>query len=249
MAVELAVTLSSFQRQILGLDDGALLARGTQLLQRPVWAALQQLAKAAAEHGFELKVASAYRSYERQLKIWNGKLSGERPVVDDADQKVDMAAMSTEDCIACVLRFSAMPGASRHHWGTDLDVFDAAAVGPDYQVQLSAAEVAANGPFGPMHEWLDQRIAQGRSFGFYRPYDQDRGGVAPERWHLSFAPLAAGYENGCSPDLLRAVWSDSALGEIRGEQALNKRLDALFERFVSRVAVAPEAALGYLPPT
>lgn len=243
------MTLSVLQRQILGLDDGALLAQGTQLLQPQVWSALTQLATAAAEDGFELKVASAYRSYERQLKIWNGKLRGERPVVDDADQKVDMAAMSAQDCIACVLRFSAMPGASRHHWGSDLDIFDAAAVAPDYRVQLSAAEVAANGPFGPMHEWLDQRIAQGRSFGFYRPYDQDRGGVAPERWHLSFAPLAAGYEKQCSPDLLRAAWSDAALGEISGKQTLDKLLEPLFERFVARVATAPEPALEYLPPT
>ncbi|WOJ95218.1 D-alanyl-D-alanine carboxypeptidase family protein [Congregibacter variabilis] len=243
------MTRSSLERQILGLDDSALLARGTQLLQPAVWAALTQLATAAAEHGFDLKVASAYRSYERQLKIWNDKLCGERPVVDDAGQEVDMAAMSTQDCIACVLRFSAMPGASRHHWGTDLDVFDAAAVAPDYKLQLSTAEVAANGPFGPMHEWLDQRIAQGDSFGFYRPYDEDRGGVAPERWHLSFAPLAAGYENQINPDLLRAAWSDAALGEISGKQTLNQLLDSLFERFVAKVAAAPEAALEYLPPT
>ncbi len=29
-----------------------------------------------------------------------------------------------------------------------------------------------------------------REFGFYRPYAVDRGGVHPEPWHLSYAPLA-----------------------------------------------------------
>ncbi|EED31391.1 VanY protein [gamma proteobacterium NOR5-3] len=249
LAVGFAVILSLFQRQLLGLDDSALLGEGTARLQPLVWTALTLLTEAAAEQGFELKVASAYRSYERQLTIWNGKLSGERPVVDDDDRPIDRAGMSFEDCIACILRFSAMPGASRHHWGTDVDVYDASAIEPGYDVQLSAAEVAPDGPFGPMHEWLDERIAQGRSFGFYRPYDEDRGGVAPERWHLSFAPLAAAYEIQCSAELLRAVWSDKAWGELGGREALELQLDTLFERFVARVAVAPKAALEYLPPT
>ncbi|MFT4768713.1 MAG: LAS superfamily LD-carboxypeptidase LdcB [Glaciecola sp.] len=242
------MTLSTFQRQLLGLDESALLARGSQQLQRPVWAALARLTEAATEEGFQLKVASAYRSYDRQRNIWNGKLSGERSVVDDTDRAIDMTSMSPEECFACVLRFSAMPGASRHHWGTDIDVFDAGAVNESYQVQLSAAEVAVNGPFGLMHEWLDQRIAQGRSFGFYRPYDKDRGGVASERWHLSFAPLAVDCQRECSADLLRAVWSDKAVGEVSGRQELSQQLESFFERFVARVAEPPKSALEYLPP-
>jgi len=27
-------------------------------------------------------------------------------------------------------------------------------------------------------------------FGFFRPYRQDKGGVAPEPWHLSYKPLS-----------------------------------------------------------
>ena len=54
---------------------------------------------------------------------------------------------------------AAVPGenASRHHWGTDLDVYDSRAVGEDYQVQLSPAEVAPGGPgsdaFTPLAWW------------------------------------------------------------------------------------------------
>jgi len=242
------LSLSVFQRQLLGLHDSALQERGGHRLQVPVWAALQSLTDAAVEVGFRLEIASAYRSYERQLAIWNAKLAGERPVLDDDDQVVDLVTLSEEECVRCVLRFSAMPGASRHHWGTDLDVFDAAAVDDDYRVQLSLAEVDASGPFGPLHEWLDQRIAAGKSFGFYRPYDEDRGGVAAERWHLSYAPLAIPYEQGSSAEVLRLAWLDSEFGDLGARDVLDSQLESLFERFVLRVAEPPENALKYLPP-
>ncbi|WOJ98067.1 M15 family metallopeptidase [Congregibacter brevis] len=242
------MSLSVFQRQLLGLHESALQERGGHRLQAPVWAALQCLTDAAVEAGFRLEVASAYRSYERQLAIWNTKLAGGRPVLDDDDQVVDLATLSEEECIRCVLRFSAMPGASRHHWGTDLDVFDAAAVGDDYRVQLSLAEVAASGPFGPLHEWLDQRIAAGESFGFYRPYDEDRGGVAAERWHLSYAPLAMPYEQASSAEVLRLAWLESGLENLAAREVLDSQLESLFERFVMRVAEPPDNALNYLPP-
>lgn len=207
-----------------------------------------RLTSAAAEAGFKLQIASAYRSYERQRSIWNGKLAGERPVLDDRDHAIDIRTLSDADCLRCVLRFSAIPGASRHHWGTDLDVYDEAAVAEDYQVQLSAAEVSETGPFGALHAWLDQRIAQGRSFGFYRPYDRDRGGVAPERWHLSYAPLASDCEAAVDASLLRTLWRDDTVGGLLAREALEGELESLFERFVTRVAEPPAAALAYLPP-
>ncbi|WP_439107274.1 M15 family metallopeptidase [Congregibacter sp.] len=242
------MTFSAFQRRLLGLDEGALTEQGGHNLQPPVWSALSRLRDAASRHGFQLEIASAYRSYQRQLAIWNGKLSGERAVVDDNDLNVDVARLSIEECINCVLRFSAMPGASRHHWGTDLDVFDTAAVQGGYRVQLSAAEVGPGGPFAAMHDWLDERIAEGKSFGFYRPYDKDRGGVAAERWHLSYAPLAMEYQNCCTADLLRSLWADVELGQIEAREVLDSQAEMIFERFVARVATPPDSALNYLPP-
>ena len=43
--------------------------------------------------------------------------------------------MSASECDA-ILLWSALPGASRHHWGTDFDVFDRAAVPPDYRAAV-----------------------------------------------------------------------------------------------------------------
>ena len=52
---------------------------------------------------------------------------------------------------------------------------------------LLPAEFAPGGLFSALDRWLQQH-AEG--FGFFRPYDRDRGGVAPEPWHLSFAPVS-----------------------------------------------------------
>ena len=68
-----------------------------------------------------------------------------------------------------------------------MDVVDRAAVAPDYRPQLVPAEFARNGPFARLDAWLAANMG---TFGFFRPYTTDRGGVQPEPWHLSFAPVA-----------------------------------------------------------
>jgi LAS superfamily LD-carboxypeptidase LdcB len=231
---------------VLGLDESHLSDVDGQRLQAPVGSAFQRLSADAKDAGFDLRIASAYRSFARQLTLWNGKLCGERPVLDDCDRPVDLAALEPRSRIDCVLRFSALPGASRHHWGTDIDVFDAGAVPEDYRLQLSLAEVSAGGPFAPLHAWLDEQIAAGRSYGFYRPYHNDRGGVAPERWHLSYAPLALPLQQALGADLLREAWHSEPLAAgllLRDE--LEADLDEIVERFVMRVAPPPATALNY----
>ena len=207
-------------------------------LERPVhrdivepWLALRADAAAA---GFDLAIASGYRNYQRQFEIWNAKAGGTRPVVDDEGNAIDSDTLDERQLALAILRWSALPGASRHHWGTDIDVFDRAAVPDDYVLQLSAAEAADDGPFGPLHRWLDERIAADRAYGFFRPYQFDRGGIAPERWHLSYAPLAARYQRCLKAEMLwRAV--DTPALALRAAVAENWPM--IFERFVW---VAPE---------
>ncbi|MEQ8516531.1 MAG: M15 family metallopeptidase, partial [Chromatocurvus sp.] len=174
--------------QLTGIDAGHLCAVGDAHGLHPLAAeAFTALQREAAAAGFDLAIASGYRSFARQALIWNGKLSGERPVHDDLGAAVAMSTMTDADRVAAVLRFSALPGASRHHWGTDLDVFDAAALPAGESVQLVPSEVCAGGRFDALHCWLDARMARNASHGFFRPYAVDRGGVVSERWHLSFA--------------------------------------------------------------
>lgn len=233
-------SLTAEQRQLLGLESSGLVATDAGLMDPEAAEAFARLAAAAKEQGFELRVASAHRSFARQLLIWNGKLRGERPVCDEHDQPIDLQPLTAAQRVEAVLRFSALPGTSRHHWGTDVDVFDAAAVADDYCLQLNAAEVAADGCFARMHEWLDARIARGESYGFYRPYDRDRGGVAPERWHLSYAPRAADFTARLTARLLLRGWDEGCTeDELVLRPYLAPRLEEILERYVQRVALAP----------
>jgi LAS superfamily LD-carboxypeptidase LdcB len=188
-----------------------------------------QLRNAAEGAGFELGIISGFRSFDRQLSIWNRKAVGELAVLDSDAVPLDIRELTDTDLVFAILRWSALPGASRHHWGTDLDVFDAAARPPGYEIQLIPEEVEPGGMFGHLHDWLDQRVRDSESFGFFRPYDEDRGGVAPERWHLSCAPVAASFEEDLTLPVLRETIDAS---DIRLKSAVLAHLDEIFERFV-----------------
>jgi LAS superfamily LD-carboxypeptidase LdcB len=155
---------------------------------------------AAAADGLDLVAFSSFRDFERQLNIWNAKYRGERPMQDRAGRPLIAGALSPAERVAAILCWSALPGASRHHWGTDCDVMDVANLPPGYRIQVVAAEYRAGGPFQRLTTWLDEHM---HAFGFYRPYDTDRGGVAPEPWHLSYAPLARRAQAALSVDGLR----------------------------------------------
>jgi LAS superfamily LD-carboxypeptidase LdcB len=143
------------------------------------WLAMRD---AAARAGIDLVPASSFRDFDRQVLLWNRKWQGERPLHDRSGRPLDYAALSEAARVDAILCWSAVPGGSRHHWGTDLDVIDAAALPPDYKVQLLPAEYAPDGVFARLGAWLDENMHR---YGFYRPSGADRGGVGGAPWHLS----------------------------------------------------------------
>jgi LAS superfamily LD-carboxypeptidase LdcB len=159
------------------------------LLHKQMLPEFIKLARDAKDAGFNLQIASAFRNYERQCLIWNMKASGERPIHDEFGNALNIKDLSPQEIMFAILRWSALPGSSRHHWGSDIDVFDGNTQEPK-DVKLIPSECEGNGPASKLHEWLDLVIAQDLSYGFYRPYRSDRGGVAPERWHLSYYPIS-----------------------------------------------------------
>ncbi|HLE10647.1 MAG: hypothetical protein A2504_12760 [Bdellovibrionales bacterium RIFOXYD12_FULL_39_22] len=159
-------------------------------IHRDLLTAYRSLQEKAQAAGFALEIASGFRSYERQLFIWNDKITGKRPIWDDLGNILDPKKLNDEELIFAILRWSAIPGTSRHHWGSDLDVFNRKAMPENYQLQLSAAEVSAGGIFADFHNWLDDLIDNGKACDFFRPYNFDLGGTHPEKWHISYAPLA-----------------------------------------------------------
>jgi LAS superfamily LD-carboxypeptidase LdcB len=210
-------------------------ALGVQV-HRDVVEPFRRLKSEARRAGFELELISGFRSFERQLSIWNRKASGQLAVLDSNAVPLDIGRLTETELVFAILRWSALPGASRHHWGTDLDVFDAAAKPEGYQVELIPEEVDSGGMFGPLHDWLDARMAASGAFGFFRPYDIDRGGVAPERWHLSCAPVAAGFEGGLTLEVLRETISAA---DIRLKGTVLDHLEEIVERFVFNTGRPP----------
>lgn len=226
------------QRQLTGLDDTHLVAIADgHRLQAEVARAFMALQLDARKAGFELTIASSYRSFSRQFAIWNGKAAGTRPIHDDQGRHISIEGLSRTQQLHAILRFSAIPGASRHHWGTDLDVYDSAAVPPAYPLQLSPGEVAAGGVFDRLHCWLDDRLAAGDSHGFFRPYGQDRGGVAPERWHLSYAPLSVACAKQFDSEMLHFCWGGE---DVEGEMLLKAEIEADLPHIMARYIAIPE---------
>ncbi len=193
-------------------------------------APFEALCDDAARAGFDLKIVSGFRGFERQLAIWNAKASGRRQLLDSGGRELCFEQLTEAELLESILRWSALPGASRHHWGSDIDVYDAAAVPAGYAVQLSPQEVDDGGPFTALHDWLDHQLANGAGYGFFRPYAHDRGGIAPERWHLSYAPLAARCESGLSVARLRNVLSDA---DMLLKDAVLAQLDEVYQRYVA----------------
>lgn len=202
---------------------------GQVTLAQETAAAFCQLQQAAAGRGFDLQLVSGYRNFQRQAAIWNAKLSGARPVFDLAEQQVSLDKLAGIDKLTAVLLYSALPGASRHHWGTDLDLYDRAAVASDYQPQLLVSEYDTDGPFHPASQWLAEHAHQ---YGFFLPYRRYQGGVAAEPWHLSYRPLAESYLASFRQDMLANAIEQSELLE---KSLILEHLPTLFQRYVMNI--------------
>ncbi|HYC46241.1 MAG TPA: M15 family metallopeptidase [Burkholderiales bacterium] len=190
----------------------------------------------AARDGLELALTSAFRDFTAQQRIWDMKFRGERPIYDEQGRERDRAALSEEEIVEAILCWNALPGASRHHWGTDIDVIDRAALPEAYRVRLTIDEYEPGGVFHALKEWLDVNAAR---YGFFRPYRIFRGGVRPEPWHLSYAPASVPALSAMSLELLADAVGAS---DILGKGIVLDRLSRLYERYVASVD-APDTPL------
>ena len=199
------------------------------LLHAEVVAPFLNLRRAAQAEGFDLAPTSSFRDFARQLDIWNGKFSGERPMFDAGGAKLDTKSLTPRERVDAILLWSALPGASRHHWGTDLDLVDRCLSETGYQIKLTREEFAPGGPFAALDLWL---TANAPRFGFFRPFQGVRSGVQPEPWHFSFAPIAEKARERLSPEVLRNALADAPL---LGKEVVLGSLDELHARYVATI--------------
>ena len=208
----------------------------------PRFAAQPQVAEAflamraaAQKDGIDMQPFSTFRGFNTQLRIWNHKFAGKKPLYDEYGRVRDRSAMSEEEIIRHILDWSALPGGSRHHWGTEIDVVDAAAMPLGYRPKLLPEETGEGGIFRPLHQWLDENLHR---FGFFRPYQKQQGGMFPEPWHLSYAPLSVPALQAMSVDLLADTLCNA---ELSGKETVLALLPELYRNHILNIADVPTA--------
>ena len=201
--------------------------------QREVGLAFLAMREDAKKAGIDLLPFSTFRDFRTQLRIWNGKFSGKKPLYDINGIPRLQENLDDNQIIDFILNWSALPGGSRHQWGTEIDVVDGAAMPTGYEPKLLPEETIEGGIFHPLHLWLEENIAR---YGFFRPYKFFKGGMYPEPWHLSYAPLSTKALKQVSPKLLRDAVIDA---KISGKALVLERISEIYERHILNI-VSPD---------
>src|SRR3989338_1245730 len=145
-------------------------------LRREAYKAFQAMATAAEKDGIKLKIASATSNFDYQKTIWEAKWSGATLVNGKnlSQSTPDGTARFTK-----ILEYSAAPGTSRHHWGTDIDINNANLL---YFETIQGKKV---------YDWL---VKNAPDFGFCQTYTQKDNirptGYNEEKWHWSYLPFS-----------------------------------------------------------
>lgn len=153
-------------------------ARGAYL-QKEAYEAFVSMYEAAKAEGVSLTILSATRNFDYQKGIWERKWTGATQV---GGKNLARAVPDPEERARTILKYSSMPGTSRHHWGTDID--------------LNAFENSyfATGKGLIEYTWLQQNASK---FGFCQPYtakgEARPNGYEEELWHWSYMPIAGKY--------------------------------------------------------
>lgn len=161
----------------------------TMYLRTETLNAFSKMEDAAEKDGVDLKIASATRNFDYQKNLWDNKWNA-LPLSMDGLTKFET-----------ILEYSAVPGTSRHHWGTEIDINNA---NPQYFDTEEGKEV---------YDWMTKNAA---SFGFCQTYTA-KGPARPtgyneEKWHWSYTPLSKkftqDYKNLIAPEDIKGFDGD-----------------------------------------
>lgn len=136
-------------------------------MRREAYNSFVKMHEAAKKEGIQLSILSATRNFNYQKGIWEKKWLREK-----------YKGWSDLDKVKDIMKYSSMPGTSRHHWGTDVDF---------NSVELS---YFSSGAGKKLYDWL---VAHGAEYGFYQTYTTKttgRTGYEEEKWHWSYMPIA-----------------------------------------------------------
>ncbi len=145
-------------------------------MQKDAYNSFMKMKTEATKENLAIELVSAYRSFEKQKQIFENKYS-----------LFTSEGLSPNEALKKIIEYSTIPGTSRHHWGTDIDIIDANAQRPESV--LEEEHFYGDGPYCKLKEWLTKNAVD---FGFYEVYTKNpnRKGFKYEPWHFSYAPIS-----------------------------------------------------------
>lgn len=168
-------------------------------LQKEASDAFLAMQSAALKSGIQIEAVSSYRSYDHQKRIWSNKY-----------KRYVSQGLSPKKSIQKIIKYSTIPGTSRHHWGTDLDIIDGAVTRP--KDALESMHYEGNGVYVKLKEWL---VLNASSYGFFEVYTNqpNRKGFEYEPWHYSYKPMSKTMlHNYLEIDIQTVLKQDNLLG-------------------------------------
>jgi D-alanyl-D-alanine carboxypeptidase len=145
-------------------------------LRKDTYEAFIRMHDAAKKEGINLIIVSATRNFYSQKGIWENKWTG-ATIVEGKNLAKEVP--DTVERAKYILLYSSMPGTSRHHWGTDIDINE---LNDGYFLK---------GQGKKEYEWL---TSHAHEYGFCQPYSKkgtDREtGYEEEKWHWSYMPVS-----------------------------------------------------------
>ena len=182
----------------------------------------KQMQNDAKKEGVEIEIVSGYRSYQKQKDIWNNKYN----------KNFENGILGIKN-INRIIQYSTLPGTSRHHWGTDIDIIDKRFVPKgDLLIEKNYAE---NGIYSQLFSWMRKNS---KKYGFYLVYDDSpkRKGFKFEPWHYSYKPLSVIFlRRFIEGNLLYKITQDSS---ILGKQFIdNSFLERYFKENLLDVSI------------
>lgn len=146
-------------------------------LRKETYKSFKKMWEAAKADSITLTIVSATRNFYRQKAIWEAKWTGARKIENGTNAAQKYPDPKTR--ALKILEYSSMPGTSRHHWGTDVDLNDL----DNFTFEQGQGK--------KVYDWLQKHAHE---YGFCQPYTekgQNRPhGYNEEKWHWSYTPVS-----------------------------------------------------------
>ncbi len=189
---------------LIGMDNSRIVS-DTILLEKETYSAFIKMKNAAEKDGIIIKLVSGFRDFYRQQMIWNNKYK----------KFTNEFSLDGPTAIKEIIRFSTIPGTSRHHWGTEIDIID-----KNFENEkdlLISKKYEEGGIFNSLKKWMDKNS---KRFGFYIVYDDDsnRPGFEYEPWHYTYKPVSDLYQREFLKLNLKSIISKT---KVEGKEFIN----------------------------